>query len=41
MVGWHHRLNGLAFEQSLGDKDREGWLAAVHDIAKFQTRLSN
>ena len=27
MVGWHHRLSGHEFEQTLGDrKDREAWL---------------
>ena len=30
MVGWHHRLNGYEFEQTLGVvKDREAWSAAV------------
>ena len=24
MVGWHHRLNGLAFEQTLGDGKGQG-----------------
>ena len=32
MVGWHHRLNGHEFEQTLRDreqlKDREAWHAA-------------
>ena len=23
-VGWHHRLNGLEFEQSSGDRERQG-----------------
>ena len=23
-VGWHHRLNGQGFEQTLGDGEREG-----------------
>ena len=41
MVGWHYRLNGHEFEQTLGDSDRETWSAAVHGIAKSQTRLSN
>ena len=30
MVGWHHRLNGYEFEQTLVVvKDREAWSAAV------------
>ena len=24
MVGWHHRLNGLGFEQALGDGEGQG-----------------
>ena len=28
LVGWHHRLNGHKFEQTLGDsEDREAWRA--------------
>ena len=27
MVGWHHRLNGPEFEQSLGDGEGQGSLA--------------
>ena len=27
MVGWHHRLNGHAFEQTLGDGEGQGSLA--------------
>ena len=27
MVGWHHWLNGLEFEQTLGDGDGQGSLA--------------
>ena len=27
MVGWHHRLNGHEFEQTLGDSDGQGSLA--------------
>ena len=26
MVGWHHQLNGLEFEQALGDGDGQGGL---------------
>ena len=38
VVGWHHRLNGRAFEQAPGDgKDREAWRAAVHVVTKSQT----
>ena len=42
MVGWHHRLNGHGFVQILvvGD-DREAWSAAVHEVAKSRTRLSD
>ena len=34
MVGWHHRLNGHKFEQTLGDSERQGSLACCS-----QTRL--
>ena len=27
MVGWHHRLNGHEFEQTLGDSEGQGNLA--------------
>ena len=27
MVGWHHRLNGLEFEQAPGDSEGQGSLA--------------
>ena len=39
MVGWQHQINALKFEQTPGDG--EAWHAAVHGIAKNQTRLSN
>ena len=40
MVGWHHRLNGLEFQQTAEMvKDREAWRAAVHGVAKSWTRL--
>ena len=42
MVGWHHCLNGPEFEQTLGDSDGQGGLAAVvHSVAKSQTLLSD
>ena len=41
-VGWHHRLNGHEFEQTLGDGEGQGGLhAAVHEISKSRTRLSD
>ena len=27
VVGWHHRLNGCEFEQTLGDSEGQGSLA--------------
>ena len=41
MIGWHHRL-----DMDLGGlwklvMDREAWRAAVHGVAKSQTRLSD
>ena len=41
MVGWHHQLYGHEFEQVLGVGDREAWQAAVHEVAKSQTQLSD
>ena len=42
MVGWHHRLKGREFEQTLGDSEGQGSLACcLHGVAKSQTRLSN
>ena len=43
MVGWHHRLDGHEFEKAPRDGvgHRETWHAAVHGVAKSQTRLSN
>ena len=41
MFGWHHRLNGHEFKQTLKVKDEEAWRAVVHGTAKSQTGLSN
>ena len=42
MVGWHHQLDGHKFEHSPGVGDGRGaWSAAVHRVAKSQTRLRN
>ena len=30
MVGWHHRLNGYEFEQTLGDSEGQGSLESCH-----------
>ena len=42
MVGWHHRLDGptLSKLQEMV-KDREAWRAAVHEVTKSWTWLSN
>ena len=40
MFGWHHRLNGHAFEQALGMGDGQGSLiCAVCGVTKSQTQL--
>ena len=44
MVGWHHWLDGDEFELDFERElvmDKEAWHAAVHGVAKSQTRLSN
>ena len=41
-VGWHDRLNGHEFEQSLGDGEGQGSLVCCHPrVTKSQTQLSN
>ena len=39
MVGWHHRLNGDEFEQTLRDSEGQGRLmrAPAHGVTKSQT----
>ena len=42
IVGWYHRLNGHAFEKTVGDSEgQEAWRAAVHGVTKTQLSLSN
>ena len=44
MVGWHHRLMSMDMSLSKSRElviDRETWRAAVHEVAKSQTRLSD
>ena len=37
-VGWHYRLNGHEFEQTLGDVDGQGSLVCtVHGVTKSRT----
>ena len=37
MVGWHHRLNGHEFEQTLGDGEgQEAWRAAVYGVTRVR-----
>ena len=42
MVGWHHRLNGHVFQQTLGDGGRQkGLVCYSPGVRKSQRRLSN
>ena len=41
-VGWHHRLNGHEFEETLEDSEEQGaWRAAIHAVTKSRTQLSD
>ena len=39
VAGWHHRLNGHEFEQTLGEGERETWCAAVYSVAKREQHV--
>ena len=41
MVGWHHRLNGPAFRQTLGVADGQGGLVCCSPWGHSQKGLSN
>jgi len=42
MAGWHHRLDGHAFEWTPGVGDGQGgWCTVIHGVAKSQTQLSD
>ena len=43
MVGWHHQLDGLEFEQDPNVSDRQGSLpyCIVQWVAKSRTQLSD
>ena len=45
MVGWHHRFNGLEFEQTPGDGDGQGSLVCCspwgHKESDTTEQLSN
>ena len=40
MVGWHHRLDGHAFEQALGVDDRQGSLACCSPWGRKESGTS-
>ena len=41
MVGWHHQLNGVEFEQVQGVGDRQGSLACCSPWCCKEKRLSD
>ena len=45
LVGWHHRLDGHEYEQTLGESDRQGSLACCSPWGRKESdkteRLNN
>ena len=37
MVGWHHRLNGHEFEQTLGDGEGQGSLVCCSPLGQRES----
>ena len=40
MVGWHHRLNGHEFEQTLGDSEGQGSLVCCSLLGPKKSDLT-
>ena len=40
MVGWHHQLNGLEFEQTPGDGDGQGGLVCCSLWGREETDMT-
>ena len=40
MVGWHHRLDGHEFEQTLGDSEGQGSLACCSPWARKESNMT-
>ena len=40
MAGWHHRLNGHEFEQTLGDSEGQGGLACCSPGGHKETDMT-
>ena len=40
MVGWHHRLNGLEFEQALGDGEGQHSLACCSPWGRRESDMT-
>ena len=40
MVGWHHQLNGLEFEQAPGAGDGQGSLACISSLSHKESDMT-